>query len=114
MQTLSVPDPLMQREPGLQSPSYPQVLADARFGGTLSSPISEDRPWVQTPSKHMVPDSQSVSTTQAKAEVEVRQTIVTAIRLRTVVPLLDPSQNHIPECPNLDRPRTAEDEAVGR
>jgi hypothetical protein len=58
----------------------------------LSSPISEDRPWVQTPSKHMVPDSQSVSTTQAKAEVEVRQTIVTAIRLRTVVPLLDPSK----------------------
>lgn len=47
---------------------------------------------MQTPSKHMVPDSQSVSTTQAKAEVEVRQTIVTAIRLRTVVPLLDPSK----------------------
>ena len=90
MQTPSVPDPLMQREPGLQSPSYAQVLPVARFGGTLSSPISEDGPWVQTPSKHMVPDSQSVSTTKAKAEVEVRQTIVTAIRLRTVAPLRTP------------------------
>ena len=27
------------------------------------------------------------------------------IRLRTLVPLLEPSQNHIAECPNLDRPR---------
>ena len=48
-----------------------------------------------------------MSNTQAKAGVEVRQRIVTTIRLRTVVPLLEPSQNHTTECPNLDRPRLA-------
>ena len=49
-----------------------------------------------------------MSNTQAKAEVEARQTmqrIMITIRLRTLVPLLEPSQNHIAECPNLDRPR---------
>jgi hypothetical protein len=112
MQTPSGPDPLMQREPGLQSPSSPQVLPVARFGGALPSSISEDRPWVQTPSKHMVPDAQSESSTQAKAGSEVRQRIVTAIRLRTVLPLLEPSKNHNTECPNLDRPRLAE-QALG-
>ena len=49
-----------------------------------------------------------MSNTQAKAEVEARQTmqrIMITIRLRTLVPLLEPTQNHIAECPNLDRPR---------
>ena len=61
---------------------------------------------MQLPSLHVELGSlQSVSNTQAKAGVEVRQRIVITIRLRMVVPLLEPSQNHITECPNLDRLR---------
>ena len=37
---------------------------------------------------------------------------MTAIRLRTVLPLLKPSKNHTTECPNLDRLRLAE-QALG-
>ena len=49
---------------------------------------------------------QSVSNTQAKAGVEVRQRIMITIKLRTLAPILEqPFQNHITECPNLDRLR---------
>ena len=47
-----------------------------------------------------------MSNTQAKAGVEVRQRIMITIKLRTLVPHLEqPFQNHITECPNLDRLR---------
>ena len=83
MQTPSKPVPLMQREPGLQSLSSMQVFVVGRFTG--ASPSSESRSRLQAPSTHLMPGLQSVSNTQAKAEVEVRQRIVTMIRLRTVV-----------------------------
>ena len=79
-----------------------QSLA-SRGAKTLSS--SEVGSPLQTPSLHVALGSlQSVSNTQAKAEVEARQTmqrIMITIRLRTLVPLLEPTQNHIAECPNL-------------
>lgn len=52
--------------------------------GTLSSPLPESKSRSQTPSVHEVPGLQSVSNTQAKAGLEVRQRIVTTIRLRMV------------------------------
>ena len=62
---------------------------------------------MQLPSLHVELGSlQSVSNTQAKAGVEVRQRIMITIRLRTLVPPFGTTlQNHITECPNLDRPR---------
>jgi len=86
MQTPSRPEPLMQREPWLQSLLSSQVFPVARFMGTLSlvSPEFTSTP-LQTPSKHLVPVLQSVSNTQAKAGVEMRQRIVTTIRLLPIV-----------------------------
>ena len=84
-----------------------QLVPVVRFSGTSSLALSEFRLPLHTPSKHTEPGLQSLSNTQAKAAVEVRQRIVITIRLRTLVPLLEPSQNHTAECSNLDRPATA-------
>jgi hypothetical protein len=93
MQTPSRPEPLMQREPWPQSLLSSQVFPVARFLGTLSSVSSvfTSTP-LQTLSMHLVPGLQSVSNTQAKAGVEVRQRIVTRIMLRMVV--LSPPKSH--------------------
>jgi hypothetical protein len=106
MQTPSGPEPLMQREPGRQSSSYLQVFpVVARFAGAGTLSSSEVGSPMQLPSLHVELGSlQSVSNTQAKAGVEVRQRIMITIRLRTLVPpnLEQPFQNHIAECQNLD------------
>jgi hypothetical protein len=81
----------MQMEPSLQSLLYSQLF-EVRFLGTLSSVSSvfTSTP-LQTLSMHLVPGLQSVSNTQAKAGVAMRQRIVATIRLRIVIPLLEPS-----------------------
>jgi hypothetical protein len=81
----------MQMEPLLQSLLYSQLF-EVRFLGTLSSVSSvfTSTP-LQTLSMHLVPGLQSVSNTQAKAGVAMRQRIVATIRLRIVIPLLEPS-----------------------
>ena len=69
----------MQREPDPQSLSPMQLLPDG-FAGALSPPSPETEP-LQLPSRHRLPGSQSVSNTQACAEVEVRQTRANMARL---------------------------------
>src|SRR5262245_17404882 len=87
-QTPSRPDPLMQREPGSQSPSPEQVFPLVRFaaaGASLSSLV--DCAGTQEPLIQMLPVLQSVSYMQAKAGADQRQRIAAVIRLRMAVPL---------------------------
>jgi hypothetical protein len=50
----------------------------------------------------MVPGllAQSLSNTQAKAGIEVRQSMVTTISLRIALPSWNPLKNHTAECRN--------------
>jgi len=64
----------MQREPAPQSLSAVQVLLPDGFAtGVSLRPLSPESEPVQLPSRHRLPGLQSVSNTQANAEVEVRQ-----------------------------------------
>jgi hypothetical protein len=81
----------MQWESWLQSLSSKQLVPFVRFAGTSSAALSEFRLPLHTPSKHTEPGLQSLSNTQAKAAVEVRQRIVTTIRLRIAASSLEPS-----------------------
>ena len=104
-QTPSGPEPLMQREPGWQRHRREKqvFLSSARFAGARGHchhPKSGRQ--LQSPSLHVELGSlQSVSNTQAKAGVEVRQRIVITTRLAHAgAPHLEqPFQNHITECP---------------
>jgi hypothetical protein len=93
MQTPLKPVPFTQLEPWPQSRLSKQVFEPfpvSLFMGTLSLSLSEGRNLLQAPSMHAVPGMQSVSNWQeAKAGVEVRQRMVTTIRLRIVVALLE-------------------------
>ena len=82
----------MQREPSPQSLSYVQYFAPfTRSLGTLAltSPGFISMP-VQAPFRQLTPGLQSVSNTQARAGIEVRQRTPTMTRPRIVVPCEKP------------------------
>jgi len=83
---------LMQREPSPQSLSYVQYFAPfTRSLGTLglTSPEFISMP-EQAPFRQLKPGLQSVSNTQARAGIEVRQRTPTMTRPRIVVPCEKP------------------------
>jgi hypothetical protein len=82
----------MQREPSLQSLSYMQYFAPfTRSLGTLTLTSPEFISMaVQAPFRQLTPGLQSVSNTQARAGIEVRQRTLTMTRLRIVVPCEEP------------------------
>jgi hypothetical protein len=91
-QTPSKSEPLMQREPSLQSLSCVQYFAPfTRSLGTLglTSPEFISMP-EQAPFRQLKPGLQSVSNTQARAGIEVRQRTPTMTRPRIVVPCEKP------------------------
>ena len=82
----------MQREPSPQSLSYVQYFAPfTRSLGTLglTSPEFISMP-EQAPFRQLKPGLQSVSNTQARAGIEVRQRTPTMTRPRIVVPCEKP------------------------
>jgi len=82
----------MQREPSPQSLSYVQYFAPfTRSLGTLglTSPEFISMP-EQAPFRQLKPGLQSVSNTQARAGIEVRQRTPTMTRPRIVVPCEEP------------------------
>jgi hypothetical protein len=83
---------LMQREPSLQSLSYMQYFAPCtRSLGTLTLTSPEFISMaVQAPFRQLTPGLQSVSNTQARAGIEVRQRTLTMTRPRIVVPCEEP------------------------
>jgi len=91
-QTPSKSEPLMQREPSLQSLSCVQYFAPfTRSLGTLglTSPEFISMP-EQAPFRQLKPGLQSVSNTQARAGIEVRQRTPTMTRPRIVMPCVEP------------------------
>ena len=83
---------MMQREPSPQSLSYVQYFAPfTRSLGTLglTSPEFISMP-EQAPFRQLKPGLQSVSNTQARAGIEVRQRTPTMTRPRIVVPCEEP------------------------
>jgi hypothetical protein len=91
-QTPSKSEPLMQREPSLQSLSCVQYFAPfTRSLGTLglTSPEFISMP-EQAPFRQLKPGLQSVSNTQARAGIEVRQRTPTMTRPRIVMPCAEP------------------------
>src|SRR6188474_2162909 len=82
----------MQREPSPQSLSYVQYFAPfTRSLGTLglTSPEFISMP-EQAPFRQLKPGLQSVSNTQARAGIEVRQRTPTMTRPRIVMPCVEP------------------------
>jgi len=82
----------MQREPSPQSLSYVQYFAPFTLSlGTLglTSPEFISMP-EQAPFRQLKPGLQSVSNTQARAGIEVRQRTPTMTRPRIVVPCEEP------------------------
>jgi hypothetical protein len=95
-QTPSKSEPLMQREPSLQSLSCVQYFAPfTRSLGTLglTSPEFISMP-EQAPFRQLKPGLQSVSNTQARAGIEVRQRTPTMTRPRIVMPCVEPPKSH--------------------
>jgi hypothetical protein len=86
----------MQREPSLQSLSYMQYFAPfTRSLGTLTLTSPEFISMaVQAPFRQLTPGLQSVSNTQARAGIEVRQRTLTMTRPRIVVPREEPLKSH--------------------
>jgi len=78
----------MQREPSLQSLSYWQYFAPftRSLGALSSSPPELSSMLLHSPFTHWTPGFQSVSNTQAKVGVEMRQKIVTMIMRRIAIP----------------------------